>query len=175
MESSSWYTEYCLTDTLTGPDAPCGPGKPIIDGLVPLNHWFCGTCEKDDKIYHIVFVHWYKDGNLESQDPYFAQIKDMSLEAFDALMLEPGMQAVLMEADIAGKVHPITKELVEKDRKDGKKGEEIAEERADIIKGKFLGFKLEHLPAWAKQTRLDEDGKEQLKYWRCNLGSTVES
>lgn len=174
---SEQYAGYNLVPVsdITGPLSPCGPGRPIIDGLVPLNSWICGECEQDGQQYFIVFVEWFKEGDIENQDPYFATIKDMSLEAADAIMQEEGMILVLTEDDLDAKLHPKVKEIVEKDRSEGKKGNEIAETRADIIKKKFLGFKLEDLPEWAKQYGLDSEGKSFPKFQRCNLGHTVES
>lgn len=168
MQSSNEYQAYFLVDTF---DAQ---GKPIIDGVKPLNAWHCGSCDRGQ----VYFVSWYKDGNVEGQDPHYATIVDFSLDSVEQKMQSALVYAVMTGGALPAGTLPSVQYLIGFDRAEGLTPDQIIEKRAGIMGGNFLGFTFDLMIAenpWIVQPMADIEGNTYPNVWRCNLGPTVES
>ena len=168
MGNSNEYQAYFLVNDFTK------EGKPIIDGIIPLNAWHCGSCDKGQ----VYFVSWCKDGNVEAQDPHHATIVDFSLDTVEQRMTSVIVQKIYQKRSIRDYALPSVYQLVLADTKEGLTPDQIIEKRAGILGENFLGFTFERMVAenpWIIQPVKDEEGNERPNVWKCNLGPTVES
>lgn len=168
MGNSNEYQGYFLVNTIDE------SGRPIIDGVKPINAWNCGSCDRGQ----VYFVSWYKDGPIDNQDPHFATIVDFSLDAVDTRMQSPVVAAIYMQTPLPAETLPSVAALITQDRSEGLTPDQILEARAGILGDNFLGFTFDLMVAenpWIVQPVIDENEVEHPNVWKCNLGPTVES
>jgi len=155
------------------------PAKPRhIFGLKPENGWPCGTFIVDGVTKAVTFFHFLKDLHETAiDDPEHAETFDVNPTCGDKYKDSPVMGGLLMGADVTEALKtlkPVPKGLVDKDIKDGKKGEQIVNERAGVLVGEFLGFTLADVlrdfpEIWQPTT---VDGVEVANVWKCSLEDT---
>jgi len=148
-----------------------------IFGLKPENGFPCGTFTVNGVAKGVTFFHFLKDLHETAiDDPEHAETFDVAAPCGDKYKDSPVMGGLLMGADVTEALKtlkPVPKGLVDKDLKDGKKGEQIVNERAGILVGEFLGFTLADVlrdfPEVWQPTTDPETGVESPNLTKCSL------
>ena len=161
------FSGYYLTD----PSAP-----QHLLSMRPLNAWPCGAFMQDGVLRAVTFIHFLKDLGDVSDDPQFAETFDVGVTCYDNIKQNPDhiLNKLMKDSDLTlaiEELKPVPRYLVDKDVKEGKKGEEIVETRAGILVGEFLGFTLADVlrdfpEIWQPTT---VDGVEVANVWKCSL------
>ena len=154
---------------------PANPQE--IFGLRPENSWPCGTFTVGGVTHGVTFFHFLKDLHPTAvDDPKHAETFDVAAPCGAKYKDSLVMGGLLMGADVTEALKtlkPVPKGLVDKDIKDGKKGEQIVNERAGVLVGEFLGFTLadvlrDFLEIW-QPTMVD--GVEIANITKCSMES----
>jgi hypothetical protein len=159
---------YCTTNPAT---------PTVVYGQSYENAFPCGTFLSGGVLKGLTFFIFLKDvDDILPDNPSrnHAEVWDIPPDCADKTGKKEIIDKLLHDADVTTAVQalkPIPKYLVDKDIKEGKKGDQIVRERVGILTDEWLGFTLAEVMAsypeiWQPTT---VDGVEVANVWKCSL------
>jgi len=141
------------------------------------NAFPCGTFTVDGVLKGLSFFIFLKDeldALPDNPSRAHAEVFDMDAGCGDKTGKKEVVEKLLKGEDVSiaiQELKPIPKYLVDKDLKDGKKGDQIVQERVGILTDEWLGFTLAEVLSnypeiWQPTT---VDGVEVANVWKCSL------